>query len=628
MCGIAGRVGWSDERDCADVLGGSLDRLRHRGPDDVGVERFRIGDQTVDLGHTRLSVIDLSAAGHQPMSSADGRLTLVFNGEIYNYRELRSELISRGRDFRSDSDTEVLLQAWAEWGPACLSRMVGMWAFAILDRESRTLTCARDAFGIKPLFMATMGDGLAFASEIPALRLLLGGSPRLNHQRMYEYLVFGMYDVGDDTFLDGIVPLPPGSFCVVDLRKPGASMDPRRWWTPSVGERSATSEQAAEELRDIFLRSVRLHLRSDVPVGAALSGGIDSSAVVGAIRYLEPDWDIDVFSYLERGHPRNEEVWVERVAAFTGARVHPVHLTSQDLADDLDQMIRAQGEPFGDTSIFAQYRVFQRVREVGITVTLDGQGADELLAGYVRYGGARLASLIGTHHPIAAARFVQSWTKWPGRSRRSLLRDGSAILLPGAIRRAVSRAHSLPRAVPDWIDREACQDLGVDQSFPLRVNESRVTGRRMAQRLRHDLTQGRLQALLRHGDRNSMAWSVESRVPFLTTEMAEFCLATPEEHLVSPSGRTKDIFRRAMSGIVPPEILDRRDKIGFETPEREWLHQLGPVLPDWLEGLAAIPLVDPERARRVVLAVSTGEAPFSPLAWRLINAARWVQVIP
>jgi asparagine synthase (glutamine-hydrolysing) len=625
MCGILGRVGLVDYELDAGVEK-ALRQLGHRGPDDRGTLRLNMGPNTVDLGQTRLSIIDLSTGGHQPMQSSDGRYSLVFNGEIYNYREVRSDLKRLGRQFVSDSDTEVLLQAWAEWGIGCLRRMTGMWAFAVFDALHSTLTCVRDAFGIKPLFYATQHESFAFASELPALRSLLRGPSEVNLQRLYEYLVFGSYDTGADTFLAEVQQVLPGHVLTVSFGGGHPQLLTERWWCPAIEEEAISFEDASERLRDLFLESVRLHLRSDVSLGAALSGGIDSSSVVAAIRYLEPDSQIHAFSYVARGHDVDEESWVDLAAASSGARVTKVELSADDLARDLDRMIAAQGEPFGSTSIYAQYRVYQLARESGVTVTLDGQGADELLAGYEGYPGPRLSSLVRSGHFVTAGRFAREWRRWPGRSMATAARGVGVDLAPRWARQAGYRLSG--RAPnPAWLNEEVCRDFGVAIRPPARLDEAPVPGRRLAQQLRRELTAGGLQALLRHGDRNSMRWSVESRVPFLTTQLAEFCLSLPEDYLVSAGGETKHVFRHAMRGIVPNEILDRRDKIGFQTPEQDWLASLRPSLGDWLEGLDAFPIVNPSAARTAVFATVNGDRPFSWLAWRLINAARWVQLI-
>ncbi len=280
MCGISGVFQSDSSPDRQGHLQESLHALHHRGPNAIGIDAYPVPGGVVRFGHARLSIIDLSSGGLQPMHYAGGRYVIVFNGEIYNYKELREELEMSGCRFSTDSDTEVLIAAWSFWGRQCLPRLIGMFAFAVLDRQNATLTCVRDAFGIKPFFYAQEAGDFLFASEAPSLLALKHGKTQPNWQRAYDYLVFGVYDNQQETFFDGVLQLSPGHLLVVDLGARKIGM-PERWWTPRIAERSDLSfDDAAEQVRELFLQSVRLHLRSDVPLGAALSGGVDSSAVV------------------------------------------------------------------------------------------------------------------------------------------------------------------------------------------------------------------------------------------------------------------------------------------------------------------------------------------------------------
>jgi asparagine synthase (glutamine-hydrolysing) len=634
MCGLFGLYSSCFVEDAAPLqshLLAAQRALHHRGPDDRGLETFSvtrgagIPPASLSLGHTRLSIIDLSPGGHQPMHSGEGRNTIIFNGEIYNYRELRAELKAAGYAFRTDSDTEVLLAAWSHWGVSGLRRLTGMFAFAVYDRQDESLTLVRDAFGIKPLFYANRADGLSFASEIPALLELLGQKPELNLQRVYDYLVYGRYDDGEESFYAGVQHLLPGHWVRLDLRT-GELDDPQRWWWPSIQERTDLSfEDAAAQLREMFLDNVRLHLRSDVPLGAALSGGVDSSAVVCAMRHLEPDMPIHTFTYVARGSAVDEERWADIVNQHVGAIAHKVVVEPQELGEDLDDMIQAQGEPFGGTSIYAQYRVFKKAREAGITVTLDGQGADELLAGYNGYPSAYIHSLIDQRRYREVVQFLRQWLNWPGRSMRQAVMMLLQPLVPKPFRtlayKIIGRTPS-----PDWINSVHFQREGVRVAPPLPLQtEADVKGRRLVAALRAALTSQGLAALLRHGDRNSMRWTIESRVPFLTIEMAEFLLSLPESYLLGPDGETKRIFRAAMRGIVPDEILDRPDKIGFQTPEQQWLYDHKAQVQQWLTAAETMPFINAKESREAVMQILDGSKAFRPQAWGLINFCHWAQ---
>ncbi len=555
------------------------------------------------------------------MASTDGRFLLVFNGEIYNYRELRQELEVLGYQFCSASDTEVLLQAWSEWGEAALQRFVGMFAFVILDRQTGDLHGARDAFGIKPLYYRVDHEGLVFASEVPALLAILPHSTEIDWQTAYDYLVHGRYEADYRTFFCDISALLPGQCFRYSFESRQLTL--RTWWQPTtVLAQRVSFDEAAYALRAHLLDSVRLHLRSDMPLGAALSGGLDSSAIVGCMRHLQPDVPIHTFSFIAPGSSVSEESWVDCMNVHAGAVPHKLSITSAELASDLDDMIATQGEPFGSTSIYAQYRVFKLAREHGITVTLDGQGADELCGGYVGYPGPRIRSLLDESRWLDAAAFLLSWKEWPGRAGLDGLKAAVAEYTNDTAYQMLRRMNGA-KACPPWLDGNLLADAGVALRFPRELPPQTAPGRRLVAELARSLHGVGLPALLRHGDRNSMRFSVESRVPFLTTTLADFMLTLPEEYLVSPSGETKHLLRKAMRGLVPDEILDRRDKIGFATPEQAWLMQMAPQVREWLRYPLGLPFFRQGEVLKAFDEVVAGRRPFSWQVWRWINFTRW-----
>lgn len=431
-----------------------------------------------------------------------------------------------------------------------------------------------------------------------------------------------MYDSNEQTFFQGVNQLLPGHLLVVNLGERTTSAA-QQWWKPQITERQDLSfEEAAERVRENFLQSIRLHLRSDVSLGAALSGGVDSSAVVCAMRHVAPDQPIHTFSYIASGSSISEENWVDLVNKHVGANAHKVVVTPQELARDLDEMIRAQGEPFGSMSIYAQYRVYQLAKECGITVTLDGQGADEMLGGYIGFPGERVRSLMDLNRPFKAFDFLHQWAQWPGRSMAMGLKAALAECTYGKSHEMLRKAAGLNK-LPDWIDSGAVQEMGLFARVSRFRSGEHSRGRRISAQMVNMLTKHGLPGLLRHGDRNSMRFSVESRVPFLTLEQVEFALSLPEHYLVSTSGETKHVFRRAMQGIVPDEILLRKDKIGFEPPENEWLISIADQAREWLSEDMKIPFV----RRGALLAefedVIAGRRPFSWQVWRWINFYRW-----
>ncbi|MDB5099453.1 MAG: hypothetical protein JWM80_3874, partial [Cyanobacteria bacterium RYN_339] len=557
MCGIAGLIR-ADRHGVSATLARMSEAIQHRGPDDLGYflaapGASHLGRQAPDdagwrlgLAHRRLSILDLSEAGWQPMASADGRYVTVFNGEIYNYQELRAELAAAGHAFHTSSDTEVLLVAYRAWGEAALSRFVGMFAFALLDREANTLFLARDFFGIKPLFYSTFAGGLAFASEVKALLEVPEVGRQVAPGPLYDYLRFGLTDHGESTLLADVRQLLPGHCVTIRLDHPD-QVAPAPYWRLDPTPRTDLSfDEATTRVRELFLDAVRLHLRSDVPVGAALSGGIDSSAIVMAMRALEPGVKLHTFSFITDDPAASEEHYMRLVAGAAGATMHEVTPRAEELVADLDDLIAAQDFPFGSTGIYAQFRVFRLARAAGITVMLDGQGADELLAGYRFHLSARLASLLRRGHWLEGARFTaRAGGLLSSQGPRLFFQAGGLLLPPGlqaAARRLVGEELAPPWLEAGWFTR---QGVALAQPHQARAREI----------LREQLVQAvettSLPALLRYEDRNSMHFGMESRVPFLTPALARFLLSLPEDYLVGPDGTSKAVFRAAMRGLVP-----------------------------------------------------------------------------
>jgi len=644
MCGIAGGA-WTGDPGPGPVAA-ALALLHRRGPDHVAAQSWATGRQTVRIGATRLAVQDLSARSDQPMTTPDGRFTIAYNGEITNFVEIREHLQGTGVEFRSAGDTEVLLEAWRAWGPACLDRLDGMYAFAMLDREQRRVTLARDPFGIKPLFVASDpgghggGASIVFASEMASVLALRGSTPRLDDQAAVDYLVTGRYDRSERTFVEGVQHLLPGTCLTVSLDESDLHLQHApRTWVPAIdpvrfgsgdgGSAEVSSvhapadiDDAADRVRELFLASVRRNLRSDVPVGLALSGGIDSSAIVAAVRALEPQREIRTFSFVAPGSRGDETPWIDVMNVATGAQATMVVAQAEEMLADLDDLVLAQGEPFGSLSIYAQYRVFQAMHEAGIVVSLDGQGADELLAGYRGYPAARIASLLGTGQPVSALAHGRRWSQLPGASAMAATGHvASAMGLSGPVQRLRRRLRS--ERTPMRADVLAARGVSPQYHLPSGELPGPTRGRRLMAALRADLLDGDLAALLRHGDRNSMRFSVEGRVPFLDRALIEFCLALPEEYLVDRAATTKAVFRRAMRGLVPDRILDRRDKIGFEAPAGQWLGGHLDQLAELVLDGPPIAILDLPAAGAAIAGGRLAPA----TVWRVVNLSRWVALL-
>lgn len=562
------------------------------------------------------------------MGSQCGRWQVAFNGEIYNFKELRADLEAKGQTFSSSSDTEVLVAAIATLGFAeALRRLRGMYAIAALDTAGQTIFLARDPFGIKPLYLARWAGGIAFASEMAAMNDLPGVERSLNARACWRYLRYGVTDQGTTTLVEGISHVPAGHWTQVPLtgRLPDSLQYHPHWTTPETCRRQTLSD-ATDRFRHLFLQAVDRHLRSDVAIGTALSGGLDSSAIVCGIRHVAPELPIHTFSYLADNASLSEAKWIDLVNRHIGAQSHSIRITADDIVRDVSAIIAVQGEPFSSTSILAQYQVFRAAHEQGVKVMLDGQGADELLGGYIWHQGARVAGLVARGRWIAASRLLLAQRRWPSRTSARVAAYAANYSLPQSL---LPKARAIAGRTdrPTWADENWFRDRGVRQEYDLRPRECSLSAV-----LRTDLMERGLAQLLRYEDRNSMAWSVESRVPFLDLDLVEFTLSLPEEFLIADDGTSKFIMRHSLRGIVPDAILNRRDKIGFCTPERDWLGNGSLITTKAMQILMErrIPGLAVDGVRRLFESLEsgkTGGGQRADQAWRLINFILWYETI-
>jgi asparagine synthase (glutamine-hydrolysing) len=624
MCGLYASIAFAPER-------ARIDRVAHRGPDGSGWREFASAAGPVALGHRRLAIIDLSEAGLQPMADASGRYHLVLNGEIYNYLELRDELRAKGHQFSSDTDSEVLLAAYREWGEDCLHRFLGMFAFLIWDEREQILFAARDRFGIKPLYVAVNQRGIAFASEIKQLLGLPGLSGRMNLARVRDFLAAGMSDHTQETLFEGVVQIQPG--CCVAIAAGRAwtgRIEPKRWYAiPPHGTLRLSEAEAAEQFRALLTDSVRLHLRSDAPVGSCLSGGLDSSSIVCLMsQMLDAEGRgarVNTVSACYDEKAVDETPFMNAVVAQAGAIPHRVFPRPEDVFARASDLTWHQDEPFGSTSIFAQWCVFEEAHRAGIKVMLDGQGADEALAGYHWTYAWHLLTLIRQGRLTALASTVSQRVGAHGCGVADQLTRLAAVALPPRLAQALQAGRD--GAGGRWLRSEAFGTLAPDQGA-LEL-ASAINGLPQVidvATLCVVLTfSANLQMLLHWEDRNSMAHSIEARVPFLDHRLVEFALALGNEHKLVGAD-TKRVLRRAMTDVLPPEILARRDKLGFATPEEAWFR--GPLKPLILDGveatLARFPgLLDARATRALVSAMLEGQRPVDFTAWRIVSMGIW-----
>jgi asparagine synthase (glutamine-hydrolysing) len=430
-----------------------------------------------------------------------------------------------------------------------------------------------------------------------------------------------MTDFGSQTLLSLVQQLPAAHYLELSLDG-GYPEEPQPYWSLESGDELDISfDEAAQRVRELFLRNVALHLRSDVRLGSALSGGIDSSSIVMAIRHLDPSAEIHAFCFVADDAAISEERWIDIVARAARAQIHKVRATAAELVADLNAMMHFHDEPFGSTSAYAQYQVFRAARAAGIKVMLDGQGADEILGGYRCYLGARLASLLRQNRWSEAMQLIRCFSRWDGFGKFQGLAYCADYLLPPALQSAVRRFTGKD-ALPAWLNHRWFADRGVGPRFMNYTTERNV--------LRDSLSRSvseTLPGLLRYEDRNSMAASVESRVPFLTPELVSFLSKLPEEYIIAQDGTSKAVFRKAMRGIVPDAILDRRDKLGFVTPEGRWLN----LLDSWVRRVLGsdtahqVPFLNLSVARQEWDSISKGRRRLDFRVWRWLNLIRWTE---
>ncbi len=570
MCGICGIYYYDRERTVDQrMLKGMARTMRHRGPDDEG---FFISPP-VGLGHQRLSIIDLSPSGRQPMSNENGRFWVVLNGEIYNYRDLRTELLGKGHRFRSQSDTEVILHLFEEEGPSCVGRLNGMFSFALWDKEEEILFAARDRFGIKPFYYFQNREAFAFASEIKPLFQTGLLAPRLNPDGLADYLAL-QFSLGSKTLFKDIFKLLPGHYLI--LKKSG-SLDIRKYWDLDFTvDTHHTEEYFRDQLLALLEDSVRLQLRADVPVGSHLSGGIDSSTIACMAASMSAN-PIHTFSGgFKEGTNYDETVYARMVADHIGAQSHEIFPTSQDFVETLPKLIGYMEEPMAGPGLFPQYYVSLSASR-HVKVVLGGQGGDEIFGGYIRYLIAYLEECIrggieGTQldkkYVVTFESVLPNLVQLQGYQPllRYFWKEGLFEPVENRYYRLIDRSHSFRHLVsPDAITGqngynpfEAYRGIFQQCESPSYINKM----------TRFDL-KTLLPALLHVEDRMSMAVSLESRVPLLDHRIIELVASIPPMFKYK-GGQSKYILRQAVQGLIPEKILLRKDKMGFPVPLNEW----------------------------------------------------------
>lgn len=642
MCGIAGFIDFHSDPDGkgGEFLLQASTLLQHRGPDDEGfllldshnipleaagvdttiairergvplLDQLLPGNARAGLLHRRLAIIAPDARGHQPMCDVQRKVWISFNGEIYNFKSLRSELESHGFQFHTQTDTEVLLHAWKHWGRECLHRLDGMWAFALLDLNRQVFFAACDPAGIKPFYHRRHSGGLHFASEIKAL--LSVHRPQLNPVEVARFLAWGQSDEHAETHFAGIHRLQGGQCIELPLQR-ASDWQPVRWHQTILNsvpeEYSAPAARlAVAEIREMLREVVALRLQSDVPVGLCLSGGIDSSAIAGLVAAASKDqlsqFPAQAFmSVLPAGSQPDESPFARRMAAAAGLELHTSSPAPEEFLESLESMIYTLDSPPPGMNAFSQYALFRLVHEQGVRVSLDGQGADELFGGYP------------IHRELALLEH---------------LRTGNfGEIRPGVLKRLISNLlrDVLPEDISQSLLAQKKPELSIfgHEVWQLAGQKHPRLESGLNARLLHDHQSGILPFLLKAADRNSMRWSVESRMPFADAAHLAAKLFSLPGSMKLAGNRSKFLLREAMQGFVPGEILNRKDKIGFAAPDKDWLTAL--LQSDFIHGLPACKEWLDEKAfgKYAAKFLKHPSAVDASILWRAIAFRIWVSV--
>lgn len=602
MCGISGIINFNNNTVKEKEIKLMMHKMKHRGPDDEGV----FIDNNVGLGFVRLSILDLSPDGHQPMYSNDERYTIIYNGEVYNYIEIREELSSK-YTFKSGTDTEVVLAAYQEWGEKCLEKFNGMFAFVIYDSKHKKVFGARDRFGIKPFYYYKDKDRFIFASEIKCILPFV--ERKANKKIMYDYLMFNRTDHTNETFFEGIEKMQHGHYFKIENKK----VTFNKWYDLSKKIKKQ-KKISPSEYRELFKDSLKLRLRSDVPIGVSLSGGIDSSSVVSSLYEDFGMHEINTFSAIYGvDEPTDESKYIKEYSAII-KNMHYTVPTGDTFYKDFEEFIEAHNEPCPDIGPYAQYKVMELATN-HVKVTLDGQGADEQLAGYHNFFSIYYLELIKKIKLYKL--IIENYQYFKKHKSIKVIKYLLYYILPIKFQNKVSKS-----IYPS-----------INKSFLKSNNDNYVVNKMLYKP--KDLNDSllnhfeyKLEHLLRWGDLNAMRFSIESRVPFLDYRLVEATLSSPSSQKIS-KGETKHILREALKDILPERITNRKDKKGFSNPRDKWFKsdKFKTYIFDLInsKNFKERGIFDSQVANKQYKKHLKGEIDASKEIWKWINVEIWFQ---
>jgi asparagine synthase (glutamine-hydrolysing) len=605
MCGICGIINFNKKPVDESLIFSLMNKIKHRGPDDEGIYI----DNNFGFGFVRLSILDLSSLGHQPMFDCSNRFMILHNGEVYNYIEIREILIKKGYKFKSNTDTEVILYSFIEWGEDCLDMFNGMWSFVIYDTLEKKLFASRDRFGVKPFYYLKTDDFFAFASEIPPLLELLNGKPTPNYQAIFDFLKFNRTDYSDETFFQDIKKLKHGNKLKIIDNK----VIIEKWYDLKYKVNNNNGIKNPLEFKNLLIDSIKLRMRSDVPVGVCLSGGLDSSSITSILIHNFNQNDIRTFSAIYgKGEYGDESEYINEFSKHL-KNMYYVIPTADTLYDDLLTFVKIHAEPIPDTAPYSQFKVMELAKSKNVVVLLNGQGADEILAGYHYFFGFYFFNLLKDFHLLELTTELVYYLL----NHKSLygIESFLFLILPNYIKRKIN-THNKNYISEDF--------------FYNYINRSEIFSYLYQSKNLNDYLidhfEYKLEHLLKWEDINSMYFSLESRLPFLDYRLVEKTIASDTKFKIN-KGRTKSILRIGLKDILPEKISLRNGKIGFGNPQNNWFRQnklrnfINEILNS--ESLKNRKIINTDIAKKIYLKHLKREINAAKEIWKLLHLELW-----
>ena len=598
MCGISGIINKNNKKASKEEIKKINDLIIHRGPDDEG---YYFGENFA-FGHRRLSILDLSSDGHQPMHYLD-RYTITYNGEVYNYIEIKEELLNDGYIFKSNTDTEVILASYDKWGEECVNRFNGMWAFAIYDKEKNTIFCSRDRFGIKPFYYTEVDNKFIFGSEIKQL-LEFHQDRFVNKKILMDYLVLGFEEHTNETFFENIFKLEQSHNLIYDLTTHKYKIEKYYDIKLNISLADMPLDKSVDIYKEKFTKAINLRLRSDVKVGTCLSGGLDSSSIAAIASEIYHQESKDKFMAIHaKSIQKNndESIFAQEVAEYSNLDLKIVEPSKEDFLNNIDEIVYAQEEPFGSPSIFMQYFVMKKAKEENCKVMLDGQGGDETLLGYERYYPAYLICL----NLLDMLKCVFSIPKNSKLSFKQLV--GYVIYFTSSkirLGRLKQKYSFIKDEYLDLVNEKLVKNISKNYLNIVNLQRSEIYSTQMPH-------------LLKYEDKNSMRNSIETRLPFIDYTVLETTISL-NNHLKIKDGWTKYILRKVVNDILPYNIVWRKNKFGFEAPTKTWITSIQNEIEQVIEKSSIISLLIKDKINFQHIEEKQ--------IWKLYNIAKWEQI--